>query len=125
MSKKKIVYVLKEKDTTFYRIGSTHNMNERLKILHQGNPRQLQLIYNEEFDNHDVVNLMEIKLQKLFSKYRCKDSWYNVPHMEEIEIGYELKTLRMNYEMEELKKRQRYEKEQYWLDEYYKMKSKG
>jgi|LakMenEpi05May12_1017382.scaffolds.fasta_scaffold40524_1 predicted GIY-YIG superfamily endonuclease len=48
MKSKKIVYVLKEKGTTFYRIGSTHSIEDRLRTLNQGNPRGMELFYSEE-----------------------------------------------------------------------------
>ena len=123
MKSKKIVYVLKEKGTTFYRIGSTHSIEDRLRTLNQGNPRGMELFYSEEFNNHYVVNDMERKVQRIFSKYHHKDSWYNVPHISEIQIGAELKELRMKYDMEQLKEKQNYERELYWINEYRRIKS--
>lgn len=128
---KTTVYVLKEPETSFYRIGSTHSISSRMKTLTQGNPRRLDLVYSEKFDNPKVVSRMEREIQNLFRNYHYKDSWYKVPRDKELNLGYELKQLRFKYEMEEIKRKQEelkesqdLERERFWLTEYYKMKQK-
>ena len=50
MADKRFLYILKEDDTEFYRIGITHNITYRLGMLKGGNHRKLHLAYLIEFD---------------------------------------------------------------------------
>lgn len=122
MKVKRFVYVLKEKGTTFYRIGSTHSYDYRKKILRQGNPRDLELLYIEEFDDPFVVMEIEKRIQKLYKEYHIKDSWFNIPNIDEVSLGCDLMRFRMEHELSELKKRHEYEKERYWNKEYCRIK---
>jgi predicted GIY-YIG superfamily endonuclease len=101
MREKRFVYILKEKGTTFYRIGSTHLFNNRKKLLKQGNPREFELVFIEEFHDEPTVMWVEKHIQRLVSKFRCKDSWYKIPNLDELDfnIGYELMRLRMEHEL--------------------------
>ena len=120
MRDKRFVYVVKEKGTTFYRIGSTHSFDSRKKILKQGNPREIELIYIEEFQDPSTVMWVEKLIQNIVSKYRHKDSWYNIPDMGELEynIGYELMRLRMEHEVEFMRIRHLNERDSFTYKEY-------
>jgi hypothetical protein len=94
----RIVYVLKERDTTFYRVGSSSSFDYRKKLLKQGNPRVLEELYVEVFETEEIAILAEKRIHSEFSKYHFRDSWYNIPPKKETDIGYELKKIRMETE---------------------------
>jgi predicted GIY-YIG superfamily endonuclease len=57
MAEKRFLYILKEQDTEFYRVGITHSINYRIGILSGGNHRKLLLKYMIEFDsNQSALN---------------------------------------------------------------------
>ena len=74
--KKEYVYVLKEKGTSFYRIGSTHDIDYRKGVLRQGNPRILEVVVWVWLHDHQVVLSFERDVQRILKEYKYNDSWY-------------------------------------------------
>ena len=67
------LYILKSEDSRYY-IGSTNNLDRRLKQHRTGRTRTTrvlktkELVYVEEFDNIDFARLREKKLKSYKSK---------------------------------------------------------
>lgn len=78
MRKKEYLYILKEKGTKFYRVGSTHNIDYRKSVLKQGNPRTLEVVVWVWLHDHKVVLQFERNVQKILKEYKYNDSWYLV-----------------------------------------------
>lgn len=76
MRKKEYLYILKEKGTKFYRIGSTHNIDYRKSVLKQGNPRTLEVVCWVWLHDHTVVLNFERHTQRILKEYKFNDSWY-------------------------------------------------
>ena len=81
MADKRFLYVLKEDDTEFYRIGITHNINYRLTMLSGGNHRKLHLAYLIEFQTAAQALDAENSLHELLREFTTdpkKRSWYEL-----------------------------------------------
>jgi len=68
------LYILKNEETSRYYIGSTNNLEERLKQHKRGSTRTTRvlktykLVYSEEFDNIAEARNREFKLKSYKSK---------------------------------------------------------
>lgn len=81
MAEKRYLYVLREEDTDFYRIGITHSINYRMGMLKGGNHRKLNLVCSIEFSTSDYCLDAENKLHDLlreFSPDPKLKSWYDL-----------------------------------------------
>jgi predicted GIY-YIG superfamily endonuclease len=81
MADKRFLYVLKEEETEFYRIGITHSINYRLNMLAGGNHRKLNLIYSIEFDTSQHALNAENTLHEMLREFTTdpkKRSWYEL-----------------------------------------------
>ena len=81
MADKKFLYVLKEQDTDFYRIGITHNIKYRLGMLSGGNHRILDVIYCIEFEKAELALEAENSLHEMLREFTTdpkKRSWYDL-----------------------------------------------
>ena len=81
MSEKNNLYILKEEDTNFHRIGITHDINYRIKTLKGGNHRTLELVYSIKFQSEEKAlqaeNLLH-EILKEFSTHPKLRSWYDL-----------------------------------------------
>ena len=81
MADKRFLYVLKEDDTDYYRVGITHNINYRLGMLSGGNHRKLNIVYLIEFQSSQFALNAENQLHELLREFTTdpkKRSWYEL-----------------------------------------------
>ena len=81
MADKRFLYILKEQDTDFYRIGITHSINYRIGVLKGGNHRKLELIFSIEFVTAEHTLNAENQLHTLLKEFTTdpkKRSWYEL-----------------------------------------------
>ena len=81
MADKRFLYILKEDETEFYRIGITHNITYRLGMLKGGNHRKLHLSYLIEFNNPSECLAAENTLHEMLKEFTTDPklrSWYDL-----------------------------------------------
>jgi len=81
MAEKRFLYILKEQDTEYYRIGITHSIKYRIGILSGGNHRKLELVYMIEFDSNQSALNAENQLHESLKEFTTdlkKRSWYEL-----------------------------------------------
>ncbi len=81
MANKRFLYILKEQDTDYYRIGITHSINYRIGVLSGGNHRKLELVYSIEFTSNEAALSAENQLHSLLKEFTTdpkKRSWYEL-----------------------------------------------
>jgi predicted GIY-YIG superfamily endonuclease len=81
MADKNFLYILKEEDTDFYRIGITHSIKYRIGILSGGNHRKLNLVYGIEFTSPEYALKAENTLHEMLREFTTdpkKRSWYEL-----------------------------------------------
>jgi hypothetical protein len=76
------LYVIKCNE--YYKIGTTLNLEERLRTIASGNPYELEVVHYAKGEGHK-----EEYWHKTFEKYHWKGEWYmlNFKHIELIKTG--------------------------------------
>lgn len=83
-SKKKFLYIVKESDTEYYKIGmTTCKKNKRIQVLQTGNPRKLQQVILHKCEN---ANELERALHKKYREKNVLNEWYQLTEKEIKEI---------------------------------------
>jgi len=73
------VYLIKEGDSTFYKIGKGAKPQTRLGSLQVGNPRLLHLVSVLWVTSHETAFALEALLHERYASYRVKGEWFNFP----------------------------------------------
>jgi len=76
------LYVIKCNE--YYKVGTTSNLEERLRTMSSGNPYELEVVYYAKGRGNE-----EEHWHKTFEKYHWKGEWYmlNFKHIELIKAG--------------------------------------
>ena len=81
MADKRFLYIFKEDDTEFYRIGITHSIPYRLGMLKGGNHRKLHLVHSIEFHHAQQALNAENTLHEMLREFTTDPkirSWYEL-----------------------------------------------
>jgi len=78
---KKYVYLIKDNDNGFYKIGIARDPQKRLKELQTGNPNQLTII--ETFLS-EYSNKVEKNLHRKYSYTKKEGEWFDLSIKEEV-----------------------------------------
>jgi hypothetical protein len=70
------VYLIEDKVNNIYKIGTTKNLNKRIKSLQTGNPNELYIKFS--FETKYPFRL-ESLLHRKFKQYHYLNEWYQLP----------------------------------------------
>lgn len=73
----KAIYLIKDNDTNYYKIGISGNPEKRFNSLNSSNPNHLQLIYHSS--KRKDARLIEKHLHTHFKQYKVPHKeWFNI-----------------------------------------------
>ncbi len=78
----RFLYVIKQYDTEFYKIGITNDVNTRISQLQVGSPQKLKYILSAEADMEDFmgkeIRYLEQLLHKNYSSLKIRGEWFKL-----------------------------------------------
>ena len=89
------VYLVKEYNSEFYKIGRTNNLTQRLSTLQTGNPRRLILVDVIDCGDKQLSVDIEHELHELLSHVHIKGEWFK--DSDETQISYEFNQVKNVY----------------------------
>ena len=94
-TQKNQLYFIKQKDTNFYKIGISSDIEKRFKAIQNGNPSELSIYYNEVFYLCDII---EKCLHKFFESQHIRGEWFEIPDDEINDLIKKINKIPFKYE---------------------------
>jgi len=75
-TKSDILYVIKHKEIdSYYKIGITNNLNQRIKIFNTASPTGIEVVYKFNLEN---AKELEMKLHSFLKEKNSNLEWFNI-----------------------------------------------